>query len=119
MARSPMTISPHTRLHPLPLGQTRWTTGFWADRFNLCKTSMVPSMGRLMQDAARGRFLVNFQVAAGLVEGKHHGAKWDDGDFYKWLESAAATFAVTRDPALDADMDRMIALIARTQDPHG
>jgi DUF1680 family protein len=110
---------PNALLQPTRLGESRWTTGFWADRFEVCKTSMVPTMGRLMQDPKRSRFLINFQVAAGETEGKHHGAKWDDGDFYKWLESAAATLAVAPDPSLEADLDRMIALIARAQDRDG
>jgi uncharacterized protein len=76
-------------------------------------------MSRLMQDTQRIRFLGNFEVAAGLVEGTHRGAKWNDGDFYKWFESAAATYAASHDPALDAEMDRIIALIARTQDSDG
>ena len=60
---------------------------------------MVPTMGRLMEDSKRSRFLKNFRkTAAGLRDGEHHGAKWDDGDFYKWLESAAATFAISPIP---------------------
>jgi DUF1680 family protein len=111
--------SPHALLAPLEPGNVRWTEGFWADRAIACKETMIPSMGRLMQDAARGRFLVNFQTAAGLIEGKHHGPKWDDGDFYKWLEAAAATLAINPDPVLEAEIDRMIDLIARTQDADG
>jgi hypothetical protein len=76
-------------------------------------------MGRLMQDTHRARFLGNFEVAAGLIEGAHRGAKWNDGDFYKWLESAAATYVESRDPELDAEMDRIITLIARAQDSDG
>src|SRR5208282_4233663 len=116
---NPHRHSPHAKLEPVGRNDVRWTIGFWADRLETCRTSMVPVMGRLMQDRPSGRFLTNFEVAAGLIEGKHHGAKWDDGDFYKWLESAAATFAVTREPAMDAEMDRMIALIGRTQDKDG
>jgi uncharacterized protein len=136
-----MNLRPHAKLHPLPLAAVRWTVGFWADRFQTCKDSTVPTMGRIMQESERPRFVGNFEVAAGLTEGKHRGAKWDDGDFYKWLESAAATLAQSRattsTPAtgtpgegrgggsadkastLDAQLDRLIALIARAQDPDG
>src|SRR5215469_4078815 len=112
--------APHARLHALPLREVHWTNnGFWSDRFQTCKTSMVPTMSRLMQDEKRSRFLLNFQTATGERKGEHHGAKWDDGDFYKWLESAAATLAFSPDPTLDADLDRMIALVGRAQDPDG
>ena len=61
------------------------------------------------------RFLGNFEVAAGIVEGKHRGPKWNDGDFYKWLEAAAAVYALSRNAKLGRQMDEIIALIARTQ----
>ena len=34
----------------------------------------------------------------GEVQGKGHGSTFNDGDFYKWLEGASATLAVTNDP---------------------
>ena len=125
MALAPITTSdsahrsPHTLLAPIALTDARWTTGFWADCFDLCKKAMVPSMGRLMQDEERARFLGNFKVAAGVSKGRHRGPKWDDGDFYKWVEAAAATLATVPDPALDAEIDRIIDLIGRTQDADG
>ena len=51
----------------------------------------------------------------GLAEGRHRGPGWNDGDFYKWLEAAAAVFAVTKDAALDRRMDEVIGVIARAQ----
>lgn len=104
---------------PLPFEQVRWTRGFWADRFTLMRDVAVPTMGRLMTGQGPPQFLQNLRIAAGLAEGRHRGPKWNDGDFYKWLEAAASVYAVTRDPALDAQMDEMIAIIARAQAPDG
>src|SRR4051812_33371121 len=106
-------------LHPLDATAAQWTHGFWADRFACCRDVMVPTMGALMTDEQRVKFLGNFEVAAGLVEGRHRGPKWNDGDFYKWLEAAASVYAISRDPSLDRQMDEIIALIARTQEPDG
>jgi DUF1680 family protein len=107
------------------LADARWTTGFWADRFETCRSVTVPAMGALMGDgsrtaeAERSQFLQNFRIAAGLEAGKHRGPPWNDGDFYKWLEAASAVYAVTRDPALDRRMDEAIAVIARAQRADG
>jgi len=111
--------SPYVRLHGLGLTEVEWTTGFWADRFRVCREAMVPVMGRLLTETERVRFLGNFLVAAGKIEGRHRGPKWNDGDFYKWLESAAALYAVTQDPQLDAHLDQLIEIIAAAQEPDG
>jgi len=61
----------------------------------------------------------NFQVAAGTVKGKHHGPPFHDGDMYKWLEACAAVYAVTKDPKLDALMDKFIEQVALAQRADG
>src|SRR5947208_6917426 len=95
---------PHTdsfaKVQPLPLAAARWTSGFWADRFAQCSNVMVPTMGRMMQETERERYIGNFEVASGAVAGRHRGPKFNDGDFYKWFEAAAATYAITKDPKL-------------------
>src|SRR5438034_9710753 len=111
--------SPFAKVHSLPANSARWTNGFWADRFACCRDSMVPAMGRLMCETERGRFLGNFELAAGKVEGRHRGPKWNDGDFYKWLESAAAVYGATKDPLLDAQMNEIIDLIGSVQESDG
>ena len=111
--------SPFAKVEPLALGKARWTSGFWADRFDLCRTQMVPSMERLMSGINYTQFLRNFEIAAGLAEGKSRGAPFNDGDFYKWLEGATATLAVEKNPALEARLDEIIAVIAQAQRADG
>jgi DUF1680 family protein len=112
--------APHAAGEGLGLTDACWTGGFWADRAAVVAASLVPTMGRLMQgDEHRVRFLGNFEVAAGKVDGKHRGPKWNDGDFYKWLEAAAATVALTRDDALGQELDDIVALIAAAQEADG
>src|SRR5687768_4621592 len=107
------------KVRPLPLAAARWTDGFWADRFANCRDVMIPAMGRLMADTERHRFVGNFEVANGSVEGRHRGPKWNDGDFYKWLEAAASLLAFDADDKLAAEIDRHVALIAKTQEADG
>src|SRR5215471_8116019 len=102
---APAMASPYLKAHPVDAGASQWTRGFWADRFANCRDSMVPTMGQMMTRVDRQRYVGNFEVAIGKVEGKHRGPKWNDGDFYKWLEGAAAIYAATKDAALDKQMD--------------
>jgi DUF1680 family protein len=110
---------PFAKVEPLPLGAARWTGGFWADRFELCRTQMVPSMMRLMSGTNYTQFLRNFEIVAGLQEGRVRGANFNDGDFYKFLEGASATLAATNNAALQKTLDDIIAVIARAQQTNG
>lgn len=112
-------VKSSTRAQPIALGRARWTRGLWAERFATCRDATIPSMGRLMTETERVRFLGNFEVATGQIDGRHRGPKWNDGDFYKWLEAAAALLAFENDEKLAAQLDETIALITRTQEPDG
>ena len=113
------TASPFAKVQTVGLDEVRWTDGFWADRFELCRTQMVPSMARLMQGTNYSQFYFNFEILAGLAEGKSRGASFNDGDFYKFLEGASATLAVTNDAALQKSLDDIIAVIAQAQETNG
>ena len=80
---------------------------------------MIPSMARLMKGTNYSQFFYNFEILDGLAEGKAHGASFNDGDFYKFLEGAAATLAVTNDSQLDEKLDDIIGVIARAQETNG
>ncbi len=92
-----------------------WTGGFWGNRFEVCRDTMVQTMWDIMNDPEICPAYRNLEIAAGYVTGHHHGPAFLDGDFFKWLESAAAVYAVTKDPDLDALMDRIIETIGKAQ----
>lgn len=96
-----------------------WSDGFWSKRFEVCHQTMVPNMWHLLKDDDLCHAFANFEIAAGMKEGHHRGPKWHDGDFYKWLEAAASTYAITKDPDLDALMDRAIDVIGKSQQTDG
>jgi uncharacterized protein len=107
-------------VEPLPLVDVRWTDGFFHDRFELCRTKMVPGMMRLMTGTNYTQFLRNFELVAGLEkEGRVRGASFNDGDFYKFIEGATATLAVTNDEALKRRLDDIIAVVAQAQGTNG
>jgi DUF1680 family protein len=109
----------HTVVEPVGLADVRWTTGLWAQRFDVCRTATLPALDAIMEGTDRSQFVHNFRIAAGLVRGQHDGPPWNDGDLYKWLEAVAAVYAVAPDPALDRRMDAVIDVIAQAQRADG
>jgi DUF1680 family protein len=118
-AGQPPPGSPHAVVGPVGSADARWTTGFWADRFETCRKDMIPQLQRVMMGTEYSQYYHNFLIAAGKEKGRHRGASFNDGDFYKWLEAAAAVYAVTKDRDLDRLMDEVIATIAQAQRADG
>lgn len=110
---------PFAKVQPITPNQARFTGGFLAQLSQSCRAVMVPVMGKLMTEMERVRYVGNFEVAAGTVEGRHRGPKWNDGDFFKWLEAASAACGFAEDDALSQQLDEIIALIASAQDDDG
>jgi hypothetical protein len=111
--------SPSVKIRTLDHNAVRWTDGFWADRFDLCRRVIVPNMYQVMMNPQNSANFCNLQIAAGLRQGQFSGNFWSDGDCYKWIEAAAALYDVTHDQQLDRTMDELIAVIAKAQDRDG
>ena len=111
--------SPHAKFSTVNMGDVRWTSGFWADRFRICKDSMLPQLWNTYTDTKVAHALQNFEIAAGLNEGKYVGPTFQDGDFYKVMEAMAAMYAATKDPKLDKLMDSAIDIIGKAQREDG
>lgn len=115
------TRSPDAKMYMVDLADTRWTGGFWQGRFDVCRDTMVPHLWQIFQNDQESHAWANFLIAAGYHRGddKFHGPPFNDGDFLKWFESLAQMYAVTKDPQIDALMDRIIAVIAKAQRSDG
>lgn len=113
------TDSKYAKLRSVNMDDVVWTKGFWGDRFKVCRDSMIPNLWRIYTDPKIGHATQNFEIAAGLDTGSHVGPPFQDGDFYKLFEAVAAMYAVTKDPKLDAMMDKTIALFAKAQRADG
>jgi len=111
--------SPHVKLRSIDIDAVRWTEGFWAQRSDWCRRTVIPNMWRLLEDSEISHAYDNFLVAAGEMEGRHRGPKWHDGDFYKWLEAACFVLATTQDEKLDRQIDRIIEVIGQVQRDDG
>lgn len=111
--------SKHAIIHTPQIGSVKWTNGFWAERYEVYKDSMILSMWNTLNSPEISHSFRNFEVASGDVEGVHHGPPFHDGDFYKWLEGVAAVYAQTGDKNLEKLMDQIIDVIARSQREDG
>jgi hypothetical protein len=111
--------SPHAAVAPVGLDAVRWTDGFWADRFDTVRKRSIPAMWEIMKGTTYKPFYQNFLVAAGEAKGEFHGAPWNDGDFYKFLEAVCAVEATTPDPELEVILKTSIAAIGKAQRADG
>lgn len=111
--------SKYSKLRSVDMGDVQWTTGFWAERFQVCKDSMVPNIWRVYNDANISHAFKNFEIAAGLDTGSHKGPSFHDGDYYKMLEAVASVYAITKDRKLDSMMDKVIEVIGKAQREDG
>jgi hypothetical protein len=111
--------SPFARARPIGLNEVRWTQGFWADRLELCRQKTLPGLWLIMNGTNYSQFYQNFRIAAGLAEGRHRGAPFNDGDFYKYLEAACAVLAAHPDPELAQRIEEIVGVLAKAQRPDG
>src|ERR1700712_5303927 len=111
--------SPFAKLTDPGMQDVTWTKGFWADRFRVCRDSMVPNIWKIYTDAKISHAYKNFEIAAGLDTGSFKGPSFHDGDFYKTLEAVASMYAATKDKKLDVMMDSAITTIAKVQRKDG
>lgn len=101
------------------MGEVQWTKGFWADRFRVCRDSMIPNIWSIYNNETISHAFKNFRIAAGLDTGTFIGPSFHDGDFYKVMEALSGMYAATKDKHLDEMMDAAIVVIAKAQRKDG
>jgi len=114
-----LTRSPRALMYMPDLGDVHWHGGLLGDRFEVARTTMVPHMGELMSNPATSPAWRNYRIAARLESGKFSGPPFNDGDYLKWFEALVQVYAITKDPAIDRQMDDIIAVIAKAQREDG
>lgn len=111
--------SPFAKMRTMGINDVQWTSGFWKERFDVCRDVMFPELWKTYTSDTICFAFKNFKVAAGLDSGRFRGPSFHDGDFYKTLEAAAAMFAATKDPTIDRMMDDAIKVISKAQRADG
>ena len=107
----------------LALPKIRFERGFLAGRARLVRDVVIPYQWEALNDripgAERSGTVSNFQIAAGEKQGEFYGYWFQDSDLAKWLEAASYRLATHPDAALEAELDGIIAIIAKAQQPDG
>ncbi|NJP48464.1 beta-L-arabinofuranosidase domain-containing protein, partial [Actinacidiphila epipremni] len=105
----------HIRLRPATAAEIR--DGFWHARREVNAAVGIPQGPHLLESAGN---LHDLRLAAGSAQGDFRGDyPFMDSDVYKWLEAASWQLAGSPSPALAADVERIIALVAEAQQPDG
>ena len=93
------------------------TDGFWKTHVDRVKSVTIPVC--IHQTEVATPRIQNFEVAAGLREGRFQGIYYDDSDVYKALEAIAYSLKNNPDRDLEQKADEWIEKIAKSQQPDG
>ena len=96
---------------------------FFSARIDIARNVTIPYMWDVLHDAVEGvapsGCISNFEIAAGLKEGKFVGYCFQDSDLWKWIEGAAYSLANHPDPELEEKVDSAIDLAEKAQQSDG
>lgn len=105
---------PAPALEPVPLGHVTVDDAFWAPKLQVCREATIPHSWQYLQGELRA-----LRKAGGQpVEGELNGT-WGEANLHKFLETVACALQIRRDPALERQMDEVIALLRAAQQPDG
>ncbi|QXT62620.1 glycoside hydrolase family 127 protein [Tessaracoccus palaemonis] len=105
------------RLQPVGIDQIRILGGFWGDRQQLNADKLIPHSLRWETKVG---WIENFvRAAEGTIGGRHQGREFADSDVYKLIEAMAWEVGRTGDEDLDAEIERLGALIEAVQGDDG
>jgi len=89
---------------------------FWLPRMETNRSVTILFALKKNEDTGR---VNNFRKAAGLMEGKYEGRRFNDTDVYKVMEGAAYSLSLDPDPELEKHLDSLIEIIAAAQEEDG
>ena len=104
------TKAKHQKLFPLSHDAVNWNWGFWGNLFELCRSTILPSMRQALDEPENGAVFSNFYIAAGLQEGERKGTMWSDGDCYKYMEAMTHVYGITKERAIVDQLDELIGV---------
>lgn len=114
---------PDKRFTSPDLHHCKLTDGFWKKRQKLVREVVLPLQWKALNDLIPGvqpsGAIRNFRIAAGESQGSFYGRPFQDSDVYKWLEAVAYCLEDCPDSELEHQVDEVIALIGRAQQPDG
>jgi len=104
------------KLQPVPFPDVAIQDSFWAPRRETNRVTSTPFSLQKLEEAGN---LEDIRLAARGATNGYRGPVFMDSDLYKALEAVAYSLATRPDPALQKQLDDIIALLARAQQPDG
>jgi len=101
---------------PVPFTDVHVDDDFWLPRMETNRSVTIPFALKKNEDTGR---VNNFRKAAGLMEGKYEGRRFNDTDVYKVMEGVAYSLSLDPDPELEKYLDSLIEIIAAAQEEDG
>jgi DUF1680 family protein len=107
---------PLVKLDPVNFTKVTIEDRFWAPRRETNRIASIPISLQKLEEAGN---LENLRLAARGATNGFRGPVFMDSDVYKAIEGAAYSLATHPDPALDKQLDDIIATVAAAQQPDG
>lgn len=108
--------APLLKLDAVPFTQVQIADAFWAPRRETNRLASIPVN---LANLEKAQNLQNLRLAARRATNGYTGPVFMDSDVYKALEAASYSLATHPGPALDRQLDEIIALLAAAQHPDG
>src|SRR5689334_9796590 len=102
-------------LSPVPFTRIKIHDTFWAPRQEINRTNTLPLIFRHLRETGRIDAL-KLEWKPGQPNPPH--VFWES-DVAKWIEAASYSLRAQPDPALEQQLDEVIDLLARAQQPDG
>jgi uncharacterized protein len=111
-------------IREIPLRKVKITDTFWSPRQKLMTDVTIPYTGKMVlwgdeNGEKNVGSINNFRLTAENRRGRYYGMVFQDSDTAKWLEAAAYSLALKPDAALSKQVDEVVELIGRCQQPDG
>jgi uncharacterized protein len=104
-------------IHPVLFTSVHLKDNFWAPRIKINHDVTIPFILGKCRETGR---IKNFEIAGGSKTGEFCTEyTFDDTDVYKTIEGASYAMQISKDPVLDAQVDSLIAIIGKAQEPDG
>jgi uncharacterized protein len=103
-------------INSVPFTKVNFDDTFWSPRLETNRKVTVPYNFKKCEETGR---VDNFLKAAKKMEGPHTGWFFNDTDVFKTIEGASYQLQVYPDAALEAYLDKLIAIIADAQEEDG
>jgi uncharacterized protein len=96
---------------------------FWSPYQSLIKDVVIPFQKSVLSDEIenieKSHAIENFRICAGESNGEFYGMVFQDSDVAKWLEAVSYSLAIEKNPQLEEEVDSVIALVGKAQQPDG